>query len=49
MTGYAYSKPESFEIDETYESLGAEFQLPPQFEDRRAELLAALEPLDTGR
>lgn len=45
----AYSKPESFEIDETYENLGAEFQLPPQFEDRRAELLGALEPLDTGR
>jgi glyoxalase family protein len=45
----AYSKPESFEIDETFENLGSEFQLPPQFEDRRAELLGALEPLDTGR
>ena len=45
----AYSKPESFEIDEPYDDLGARFQLPPQFEDRRDELLGALEPLDTGR
>jgi glyoxalase family protein len=44
----AYSKPESCEIDETFENLGAEFQLPPQFEDRREELLGALEPLETG-
>lgn len=44
----AYSKPESFEIDETFDELGSEFQLPPQFEDRRAELLGALEPIETG-
>lgn len=45
----AYSKPESFEIDEPYDDLGARFQLPPQFEDRRDELRGALERLDTGR
>lgn len=45
----AYSKPEGFMIDETFEELGREFQLPPQFEHRRRELLAALEPLATEK
>jgi glyoxalase family protein len=42
----AYSIPESFEVDEPLEQLGKEFQLPPWFEDRRAELLAKLEKID---
>lgn len=42
----AYSIPESFEIDEPAEKLGADFQLPPWLEDRRAELLAKLEKID---
>jgi glyoxalase family protein len=32
--------------DESPQELGSRFQLPEQFEDRREELLAALEPID---
>ena len=41
----ANSTAESFLIDESAENLGKEFQLPPWYEDRRKELIAALEPL----
>jgi len=41
----AVSKPEGFLIDEEYERLGQEFQVPPVFADRRDEILAFLEPL----
>lgn len=44
----AYSRPEGFEIDETFDKLGSDFMLPPQFEDRRAEILARLEPIERG-
>ena len=42
----AYSIPESFEIDETMENLGKDFQLPPWLEDRKQELLSKLEKID---
>ena len=42
----AYSIPESFEIDETMENLGNDFQLPPWLEDRKQELLSKLEKFD---
>lgn len=42
----AYSIPESFEIDESMDKLGTEFQLPPWLEDKKAELLAKLEKID---
>lgn len=35
-----------WDCDESPHELGQRFQLPEQFEDRRAELLAALEPID---
>jgi glyoxalase family protein len=44
----AVSVPESFAIDEDPDKLGSEFKLPPQFEDRREELLQRLEPIQTG-
>ena len=44
----AYSRPEGFEIDEPYDKLGSDFMLPPQFEHRRDEILARLEPIDRG-
>jgi glyoxalase family protein len=43
----AVSVPESFAVDEDPEKLGSEFKLPPQFEDRRQELLDQLEPIRT--
>lgn len=39
------SKPEGFTIDEAPDRLGARIQIAPQFEDRRDEILAQLEPL----
>jgi glyoxalase family protein len=39
------SKPTGFTIDEPYEELGKNFQVPPVFEDRREFLLGYLEPL----
>jgi glyoxalase family protein len=45
---YAWSIPEGFLIDEDFESLGTEFQVPPQFADQKAEILAMLEPIETG-
>ena len=45
---YAWSVPEGFQLDEDFESLGAEFQVPPQFADQRDEIIAMLEPIDTG-
>lgn len=42
----AYSTPEGFLLDETFDELGKSFQLPPWMEDKRDELLAQLEPLD---
>jgi glyoxalase family protein len=45
---YAWSIPEGFLIDEEFESLGTEFQVPPQFLDQKDEILAMLEPIDTG-
>ena len=45
---YAWSVPEGFLLDEDFESLGAEFQVPPQFADQRDEIIAMLEPIDTG-
>ncbi|MGZ8634038.1 MAG: VOC family protein [Solirubrobacteraceae bacterium] len=44
----AVSVPESFAVDEDPDELGREFKLPPQVEDRRAELMAALGTLETG-
>jgi glyoxalase family protein len=44
----AVSVPESFAVDEDPDKLGSEFKLPPQFEPRRDELLARLEPIETG-
>lgn len=46
---YAWSIPEGFLVDEPFETLGERFQVPPQFEDRRDEILAVLEPIDAGR
>ncbi len=39
------SKPTGFIIDEPYESLGKNFQVPPAFAPRSAEILAFLSPL----
>jgi glyoxalase family protein len=39
------SKPEGFTIDEPYESLGQEFQIPPVFADKREWIMSYLEPL----
>jgi len=39
------SKPEGFTIDEAADSIGREFQVPPQFADQKDALLAFLEPL----
>ena len=39
------SKPEGFLIDEPYEELGKNFQVPPVFADRREFLISYLEPL----
>jgi glyoxalase family protein len=42
----AVSKPDGWAVDEAPDQLGRGFMLPPQFEDRREELLSALEPID---
>jgi glyoxalase family protein len=39
------SKPEGFAIDEPFDKLGATVMLSPQFEDRRQEILAMMEPI----
>jgi glyoxalase family protein len=39
------SKAEGFEIDEPYESIGREFQVPPVFADQREWIMGYLEPL----
>jgi glyoxalase family protein len=39
------SKPQGFTIDEPYDELGKNFQVPPQFEGQREFLMAYLEPL----
>jgi glyoxalase family protein len=39
------SKPQGFTIDEPYDELGKNFQVPPVFEERREFLLGYLEPL----
>jgi glyoxalase family protein len=39
------SKPEGFLIDEPYDELGKNFQVPPQFADQREFLMSYLEPL----
>ena len=39
------SKPEGFLIDETYEKMGSDFQVPPIFAGRRDEILEYLEPI----
>lgn len=44
---YAWSKPESWAIDEAPEDLGKTFQIPPVFADRADEMVAYLEPLQT--
>jgi glyoxalase family protein len=43
----AVSVPKSFAVDEDPDRLGTEFKLPPQFEPRREELMAQLEPIET--
>jgi glyoxalase family protein len=39
------SKPQGFLIDESYDELGKNFQVPPQFADQRDFLMSYLEPL----
>jgi glyoxalase family protein len=39
------SKPQGFTIDEPYEELGKNFQVPPQFAEQKEYLMAYLEPL----
>ena len=34
-------------VDEDFENLGTHFMIPPQFEDRRADTMAALESIET--
>jgi glyoxalase family protein len=42
----AFSDPKGFLKDESPEQLGTTFQLPPWLEDRRAELMSKLEPIN---
>jgi glyoxalase family protein len=44
---FAWSRPEGFTVDEDFESLGTEFQVPPQFADQKDEIISTLEPIDT--
>lgn len=44
----AVSVPEGWAIDEEPDKLGQEFQLPPQFEARREEIMSKLETIDTS-
>jgi glyoxalase family protein len=46
---FAWSKPESWTIDEDADHLGEEFQIPPVFADRAEEMMAYLEPIDTAK
>jgi glyoxalase family protein len=46
---YAWSKPESWAIDEDPDHLGEEFQIPPVFADRAAAIMEYLEPIETGK
>jgi glyoxalase family protein len=39
------SKPEGFQIDETYENLGKEFQVPPVFADKKDWIMEYLDEL----
>jgi glyoxalase family protein len=39
------SKPNAFLVDETYENMGRQMQIPPVFEHRRDELVRVLEPI----
>jgi glyoxalase family protein len=45
LTECAASVPEGFGKDEPIDQLGMELLLPPWFEDRRAEIIAMLEPI----
>jgi glyoxalase family protein len=40
------SKPQGFLIDETYDNLGRDFQVPPVFAGQRERIMAYLEPLN---
>lgn len=40
------SKPQGMLIDEPYETMGREFQVPPQFASQRDDILGYLEPLN---
>ena len=42
----ANSVADGFMIDESKQDLGKDFQLPPWYEDRRQELIGALEPIE---
>jgi glyoxalase family protein len=44
---YAWSKPESWAIDEDPDHLGESFQIPPPFAHRTDEILEYLEPIQT--
>jgi glyoxalase family protein len=43
----AWSHPDLFCRDEPPETVGSQFMLPPQFEHRREEIMAGLEPFNT--
>ena len=45
LTECAASVPEGFGKDEPIDQLGMELLLPPWFEERRAEIVAMLEPI----
>lgn len=44
----AWSRPEGFTVDEDFEHLGRSFMIPPQFEDRREQIMSELETIETG-
>lgn len=46
---FAWSKPEGWAFDEDPDHIGEQFVVPPQFEDRRDEIMAQLEPIETER
>jgi glyoxalase family protein len=46
---FAWSKPEGWAFDEDVDHIGEQFVVPPQFEDRRDEIMAQLEPLEKER
>lgn len=46
---FAWSKPEGWAFDEDPDHIGERFVVPPQFEDRRDEIMAQLEPIETER